>query len=142
VGADLTAAAAAWPEGWAAFAPADRFIDNLGPVRVRHDGPATRVAMEARDGHANNHGVVHGGVLLTLADLSFWAIGLKLNGGRNTVTVSLTGDFTSAGRVGDLLIAEVEPVRETGSMVFLRGILSAAGAPLLAFSGIIKKAKG
>ena len=59
------------------------------------------VAMEAGPGHLNIQGLVHGGLLATLADTAMGlAVRTRLEPGSRHVTIQLGVQFLSAGRPG------------------------------------------
>ena len=59
------------------------------------------VAMEAGPGHLNIQGLVHGGLLATLADTAMGlAVRTRLEPGSRHVTIQLGVQFLSAGRQG------------------------------------------
>jgi uncharacterized protein (TIGR00369 family) len=118
-----------------------RFNDFLGPLSVRRDGDLARCRMWPERQHSNLSDNVHGGVLLALIDISFFAGSFVLgidNAGRG-VTIDSSVQFLSAGRIGEPLDAVVEKLRETGRMVFLRGTLEQGEEKIASFSGIIRK---
>jgi len=123
----------------------DPFEDHAGPFYFRQhpDGRVTS-AFEARPHHCNGGGFLHGGLLLTFADFSLFAIGRSVLQGPS-VTLSLNGEFTAAAGAGEFIEARGDIVRNTGSMVFLRGqVFTGAGGGeriLLNFSGIVKRVK-
>ena len=83
------------------------------------------------------------GIVGVLGSAAFMARPWEHDGQRimraGSVTASLTADFVDGAREGELIEARGEVVRATGSMVFLRGLVTAAGRPLLNFTAIIKK---
>lgn len=123
------------------------FNELLGPLQVRKtdDGRAlVRMTPESR--HGNLGDVVHGGALLGFIDIALFA-GARVQGvemvGR-AVTIELTTQFIGAGMIGQPMDAEVEILRETGRLVFLRGRVHQQDASHLvaSFSGIIRKPPG
>ncbi|MGX1196832.1 PaaI family thioesterase [Parvibaculum sp. MBR-TMA-1.3b-4.2] len=125
----------------------DPFEDHAGPFYFRktEDGEVA-CAFEATEKHCNGGGFLHGGLLMTFADFSLFAIGeAALNG--PAVTVSFNAEFTAAATAGDFIEARGDIVQNTGSMVFLRGQVftrkeidgDLRELPLLNFSGIVKK---
>jgi len=61
------------------------------------------------------------------------------------VTLDLSTQFVGAGRVGEPLDAVVELVRETGRLIFLRGLVVQGEGDshiVLSFAGTIRKASG
>jgi acyl-coenzyme A thioesterase PaaI-like protein len=54
------------------------------------------------------------------------------------VTISLSSEFVSAGRIGHLIEAEAEVVRRTNTLCFLRGQITSGGETLLNSSCIYR----
>ena len=55
------------------------------------------------------------------------------------VTLDLNTHFIGGGRVGEPLEAQVELLRETGRLLFLRGLLVQGETTVAEFSGTIRK---
>jgi acyl-coenzyme A thioesterase PaaI-like protein len=55
------------------------------------------------------------------------------------VTLDLSVQFIGAGVIGAPLEAEVELLKETGRLLFMRGIVSQGESRVAAFSGTIRK---
>jgi acyl-coenzyme A thioesterase PaaI-like protein len=129
-------------EGWTTWSQGqDPFETHVGPFyfRVLADGSAIS-AFEPRRHHLNGSGAIHGGVLLSFADFALFSIAHNALGGDITaVTLTLNSEFASAGDLDGNVEARGEVVRETGSLVFARGILSQKERPLLVFSGTLRK---
>lgn len=77
--------------------------------------------------------------MLTFADFSLFAIAHKELEGTHAVTVSLNGEFIGPASTSDLIEATGEVVKAGGSLIFLRGIVSTGGKPILTYSGVVKK---
>ncbi|MGB6087185.1 PaaI family thioesterase [Parvibaculum sp.] len=124
----------------------DPFEDHAGPFFFRRqpDGSIT-CAFEATPTHCNGGGFLHGGLLMTFADFSLFAIGRDVLEGGPSVTVSFSAEFTAAAGAGEFIEARGEVVRNTGSMVFVRGqVFTGSGENeriLLNYSGIVKRVK-
>ena len=131
--------------GWLAFvAPTVGGFNQrvLGPIRVRRedDGKA-RVQITPAAHHANVMDGVHGGALLGFIDMSLFA-GLLVLTGRDPsqgVTLDLTNQFLAAARLDRPIDAVVEILRETGRLVFLRGMVEQDGAAVTAFQATVRK---
>ena len=131
--------------GWYSWLMTDttRFNDAvLGKQIARVEGQATaRLRMFPRHIHGNNGGRVHGGIVLALADVSLFSAAHLLRGidaGRS-LTVDLSAQFMGAGDLGKPLDAVVELLRETGRMVFLRGLIVQEEDIVASFNGTIRK---
>jgi uncharacterized protein (TIGR00369 family) len=73
-------------------------------VSVREAAPgAVTVELEARPEHLNLQGLIHGGLLATLADVAMGlAVRTGVGPGRRHVTIELSVRFLRAGRPGRL----------------------------------------
>jgi acyl-coenzyme A thioesterase 13 len=82
------------------------FLDRAGPYFLRRDAEGIVVGLRIHEDHLNYVGVVHGGVLTTLADV---ALSLQVHElekpSLSPVTNSLTTNFLGAARLGDWLEA-------------------------------------
>lgn len=116
------------------------FEDYVGPLYFQEDAAGRAVcAARVERHHGNPDGSAHGGFLMTLADMSLFAISRRALDYKPAVTVSLTSEFLGPAPVGEIVRASGEVTRAGGSLIFVRGLLTAADAPALAFSGIIRK---
>ena len=125
--------------GWRSW-DGDPFETQSGPYyfRVEDDG-TTRCAFRAERKHMNGGGFMHGGCMMTFADFALFAIAHEELEGSHAVTVSLNGEFVGPAHEGDLVEATGEVIKAGRSMVFIRGLISTGGSPMMTFSGVIKK---
>lgn len=127
------------PGGWTLQHHADTFSAHAGPFYFREDGPLAGVGFLAEPHHLNGLGVIHGGALLTLADMALWDICRREVGVFRGVTVTLNAEFLSPGKTGAFIEAGGEMVKAGRKMMFARGLVTSQGAPLLSFSGTLKR---
>lgn len=114
----------------------------LTRIEERADGArVARLRMFPERRHSNLLEAVHGGVTLALIDISlFSAMRTLLSGdAAGSVTLDLSTQFIGAGRLGEPLDAVVEVLRETGRLVFLRGLVQQGDDTIAAFNGTIRK---
>lgn len=57
------------------------------------------------------------------------------------MTVAFTSEFVGNAKEGDYVEARGEVLRAGGSLIFVRGLVTAEGRPCLNFSGTIKRLK-
>lgn len=115
-----------WPPS-----PPRGYVTSLPPLKVRREAdlpdgrPVARLRMEAGDGQANFSGALHGGAALCFIDVALFAAAHQfgLEHAIRAVTLDLATQFVGAGRVGEPLDAVVDLVRETGRLMFVRGLL-------------------
>ena len=115
------------------------FGQSLGPLyrRAGGGGFAFRVGPE----HRNGRGMTHGGVLMTIADQTLGLTVQQAIEGGPAVTVTLNCDFVDGALPGDLIEIVAEVTRVTRSLVFVKGVLSSGGRPILTAAGIWKRMK-
>ncbi|GBD49474.1 PaaI family thioesterase [Methylopila sp. Yamaguchi] len=124
--------------GWERFQDAG-FIDLVGPIVTRRgEGGLRAFGVTAETKHANLIGVVHGGMLMTLADRALGVAAWDAAGGRASVTVQFDMQFVSTAKMGDFVAVEPELVRLTSSLVFMRGTLKVGDRAVAAANGLWK----
>lgn len=129
--------------GWKVWQAKDpsRFNSLLGPLSVRVDGAVARVRMRPDRRHSNLRDHVHGGALLGFIDVAMFAgcrgFGVLNAGG--AVTLDLSTQFIGGADYHQPIEAEVELLRETGRMLFVRGIVIQGETKVAAFSGTLRK---
>jgi uncharacterized protein (TIGR00369 family) len=129
--------------GWHRWRLSDatRYNEFLGPLLVRRNGNHAHVRMTPVHKHSNLSGAVHGGTILGFIDVALFAasrvFGLIEAG--TAVTLDLSVQFIGAGRTGQIMEADVELLRETGRLLFLRGLVTQDDDKIAAFSGTIRK---
>ncbi len=85
-----------------------------GPFyRLADDGEARRFAFVALPKHMNAGGGVHGGLLMTFADIAMSRTSRLATGARSCSTVSLSCDFAGPGRLGELIEIRVRVTKTT-----------------------------
>jgi acyl-coenzyme A thioesterase PaaI-like protein len=132
----MTAAANTLPKD-AELASTGGFNLFAGPFyRLADDGEITRFAFVALDKHMNSAGSVHGGVLMTFADIAMSRTARLATGAKSLSTVSLSCDFAGAGRLGDLIEIKVRLTRRTRTLAFLSSEISARAKMLMTASGL------
>jgi uncharacterized protein (TIGR00369 family) len=126
------------PTGYRPDPELDPAETHVGPF-LRKDGPdGPVIGLVVQPHHCNEHGAIHGGVQMALAD---YTTGVTARHGTDdaTVTVSFDANFIDTARAGDLVEGRAEVVRRTGSLCFVQGKLTCDGRPLLAFNGVVKR---
>lgn len=115
------------------------FSGHAGPFYYRPAGEPSGVGFFAEPHHANFGGVIHGGALLTLADMALWDICRREVGPFKGVTVTLNSEFVGPGPAGAFIEATGEIVKLGRKMMFARGLITAKGDTLMSFSGSVKR---
>lgn len=125
----------------------NRFNTQFGDLLLRiESGPIARIRMAPHQALTNANNNIHGGALLGFLDISLFAGAHHLGATvmMSAVTLDLQAHFVSAGIPDQPVDAIVELVRETGSLVFLRGTMVQGeddAHVVLSFTGMMKKVR-
>lgn len=120
---------------------ATRFNAFLGPILTRIEGDKALVRMVPGREHSNLADSTHGGALLGFMDVALFAAARTFGvlGASRAVTLDLSAQFIGTSRIGEPIVAEVELLRETGRMLFMRGLVKQDENVLTSFSGTVRK---
>ena len=122
------------PPGWIKQTHPQTFSHHAGPFYFREEGPTPGVGFLSEHHHANLGGIVHGGALMTLADMALWDICRREIGLFKAVTVSFNADFIGPGPIGSFIEASGEMTKAGRNLLFARGLVTADGEAVLSFS--------
>ncbi len=127
---DLSGYTPIWDQGFNAY---------VGPFLygTRADGSG-HLVLELREEHMNGGGMVHGGLLMTVADVMLGKAVNEAADGAACSTMTLNTDFLAAGKGDAPLEATAEITRRTRSMVFVTGKVFQEDKILLTATGIWK----
>ncbi|MEM7710050.1 MAG: PaaI family thioesterase [Pseudomonadota bacterium] len=96
------------------------------------------------DDHTNRHGALHGGIAATVLDNAMGATGsltVDETGKAPFLTVSMTINYHSTARAGDLLEAEGWITGGGRSLVFIGGDLKVEDRLIATASGVFKRVR-
>jgi len=138
----MSAVPADFPAAYRVSDPIDPFETATGNFYEPLDpGDDPRVVLLVEEKHCNSSGVTHGGLLMTMADLTLCMMARRGLDNERAITVSMDSQFISAGMIGDFLVARAEVTRQGGSLVFVRGEIKAGERVLLTASAVTKRVK-
>lgn len=126
------------PDGFSEIPGPSPFSELIGPIYQKDSDPYRCRAIRLQPKHGNNAGIVHGGMLMALADT---VMGSAARGetGVPSVTVRMTTDFAGPGRVGDWLVGTGTVSRETRTLTFVTAELRAKHRLVMTASGVFRK---
>ncbi len=128
-------------EGYTIYDPIDPFENVAGPFFWKErPGGGHHFVLQTEARHCNRHGIVHGGLMMTMIDLTM-VVTAKAHETEQLVTVSLNSEFIAAGQTGEIVEAEGEIVRRTRSLAFVRGRVFVGDRTLLTASAVLKPLK-
>jgi len=126
------------PEGFVPSPVKNPFGQLVGPICYRPFEDGVHIGLRAEAHHINPGGVVHGGLLMTLADDLMGATVYSQLGNEPKATVSLNSDFISAAKEGDWIEGVGEITRRTQTLIFVRAELHVGDKPLLSAQAVWK----
>lgn len=110
-------------EGWEKL-PIGPFSRAIGQSWAIHRGDRVLAGVLFDPMTANeNIGIVHGGAMLTFADIAMGYITAHSLGRDHCATVQMNYQFVGAVQVGEFCVCEAELVRKTRQLVFARGLM-------------------
>ena len=128
--------------GWSTWGHEPFEYETAGPFYFKRDSKGVACAFRAERKHLNAAGVIHGGCLMTFADFSLYAFAEShLEPGSYPLTIGFTCEFLDGAREGERVEARGEVLKAGRSLLFVRGVVTAAERPCLNYSGTIKKVK-
>ncbi|WP_395650664.1 PaaI family thioesterase [Brevundimonas sp.] len=126
--------------GWKTWALKGTFDQTVGPFYFQMSGTGrVRSAFRAEPHHMNAGGRMHGGCLMTFADIALFQTAYNELEGKAGVTIQLDSTFIDGAYVGELVEATGDVVRSGKSLVFVRGQITTGERTLMTYSGIIRK---
>lgn len=128
------------PAGFEPRHESGEFTAHIGPMYIKLEEDGTMLhGFRAESYHANRRGVVHGGMLMSLADNALGMAVWRAVENKPCATVSMNSDFLAPARVGDWVEARGVITRVTRSMVFVRGQVTSNDVPVLTATGVWKR---
>ncbi len=125
-------------QGWTRL-DIDGFSRVSGGLWTRGRLPELELGFLSGPQHVNGHmSTVHGGMLLTLADVSLGYAVIQQLGAMNCVTAQLQTQFISAAKVGEFIVCRPQVLRQSSDLVFLRGLIAVGERTVASVDGIWK----
>ncbi len=124
------------PDGFEELPPGLGFTDSLKPCYRKVSETEARFGLVVLPQHANMMGICHGGVLMTLADVT---AGNGINLARGVMvgspTINLSMDYVSAARQGQWIESRIEHVDLKRRFGFCRGGIYSGKGVVAHFNG-------
>jgi uncharacterized protein (TIGR00369 family) len=99
------------------------------PLYSRRHAERFELAFVVAPAHTNSRGLLHGGVVASLADNAMGIACVLASGHQGLLTISLAIDYFGSARVGDLVEVKAEAQRTGRSLCFGTCTVYAEGTP-------------
>lgn len=120
------------------------FLDVAGPVWRRIDGGTATVVVDVARKHTNPNGTVHGGLLMTLMDVTLGSAvqghlqAASSDGEGHPITMQFSCSLIGAAREGQQVRVEAEVDRVTRTVGFVSGRAMAGDQLLMTATAVFK----
>jgi len=113
---------------------------TVGPLWI--DWINRRYCMRVAERHLNEVGFMHGGAMATFLDGQAFVLRLPESSELHIPTISLSVDFLAPPRINDWLVAEVEHIKTTRSMIVTQALAFVDDRVVARSSAIYNNSKG
>lgn len=117
---------------------------TMPPIFARKTGRGAECWVVPDESSSNYQGLVHGAFLASLGEQVLFlplALHERLGTGGGTLTVDFAMQYLAGAALGVPLVGEVECIRETGRLAFIRGTLRQDGEAVMGFTATLRKLK-
>jgi uncharacterized protein (TIGR00369 family) len=130
------------PEGFSRHFRQSPLTDPWEPIYSHRTADAVIIGLRLDKPHTNSRGLIHGGLIATLADNAMGlSCGVKLGGGSRLVTVGLAVDFVGTAQIGQWLAVESDVIKAGGTLCFAQCRLTADGVVIARTNGTFRVVK-
>ncbi len=113
------------------------FLDLLGPIYNKRSSNKIVIGFTAQEKHCNARGLVHGGVLSSLADVALgYSAAFSGKEPVPLVTASLTIDYAGAAKLNDWITIESDVQKVGRNMAFANCYFYVNGNRIARASGV------
>lgn len=115
------------------------FTAEAGPYWVRGEAGSREIGLLVELRHSNDHmGSLHGGALMTFADIALGYAASDALQRRRCVTAQMQVQFVAPAKAGEFICCKPEVVRCGAHLVFMRGLVKAGPRTIASLDGIWK----
>jgi uncharacterized protein (TIGR00369 family) len=117
------------PEGFEPHFRKSPFTDPWEPLYSKRTDKAVIMGLRLAKPHTNGRGLIHGGLIASLADNAMgYSCAQQMGNASSLVTISLAVDFVGAAKVGQWLAVEPEVIRTGSTICFAQSFIKADDA--------------
>lgn len=118
------------PEGFEPHPRKSPITEPWEPIYFRKTTTAYILGLQLAKAHTNSRGIVHGGLIATLADNAMGlSCSVNMADPQRLVTISLAVDYLGSANIGQWLQIETNFVKVGGSICFAQSLVTADSEP-------------
>ena len=130
------------PEGFEPHFRKSPFTDPWEPLYSKRTEKAVIMGLRLAKFHTNARGLIHGGLIASLADNAMGYSCAEVTGWVSSfVTISLSIDFTGTAEIGQWLSVESDVIRTGGTICFAQSLIKADEIVIARASGTFRVVK-
>lgn len=126
------------PAGFTETKLVDPFEIFVGPIFEQGPKGARRFVLVVDDRHVNRRGILHGGMLMTFADMALGQAAWDACDNALCVTLSMQTQFLKPAKAGDRVEVLPQLMRRTRGLMFLRGEFQVGGETIFLVNSVWK----
>lgn len=115
------------------------FTDPWEPLYSKSTEKAVVMGLRLAKAHTNARGLIHGGLIASLADNAMGYSCAQATGWTTSfVTVSLAVDYVSSAQIGQWLVVECEVIKTGSTLCFAQSLIKADEAVIARANGTFR----
>ena len=127
------------PEGFEPHFRKSPFTDPWEPLYSKKTDKAVIMGLRLATPHTNARGLIHGGLIASLADNAMgYSCAQAMGWASSLVTISLAVDFVGSAAIGQWLAVESEVIRTGSTICFAQSLIKADDAVIARANGTFR----
>ena len=127
------------PEGFEPHFRKSPFTEPWEPLYSRRTDKAVIMGLRLAKPHTNARGLIHGGLIASLADNAMgYSCAQAMGWASSLVTISLAVDYVGSGEIGQWLAVESEVIKTGSTICFAQSLIKADNAVIARANGTFR----
>ena len=127
------------PEGFEPHFRKSPFTEPWEPLYSKKTENAIIIGLRLAKPHTNSRGLIHGGLIASLADNAMgYSCALVMGWTTSLVTISLAVDYVGSAEIGQWLAVESEVIRTGATLCFAQCLVTADGSVIARANGTFR----
>ena len=127
------------PEGFEPHFRKSPLTDPWEPLYSKRTDKAVTIGLRLAKPHTNGRGLIHGGLIATLADNAMgYSCAQAMGWTMSLVTISLAVDFIGTAQVGQWCAVETEVIKTGSTICFAQSLVKADDAVIARANGTFR----